>query len=105
MPKFTTVGYNPSFPEALHFLIRMSWKTDWIFGQVPAAIAELAHNLPTFLQADFENSALGLSLLMSYIYIYGVPSIARNLTYIHIYGRDILLGILVLEPCISLIYA
>jgi hypothetical protein len=38
-----------------------------------------------------------------YIYIYGAPSKARNLTYI--YGRDILLGNLLLEPCISLIYA
>jgi hypothetical protein len=37
-------------------------------------------------------------------YIYGAPSKARNLTsYIH--GRDFLLGILLLEPCISLIYA
>jgi hypothetical protein len=50
---------------------------------------------------------LTLSLLMSYIYIYiyGAPSKARNLTYIYIYGRDFLLGILLLEPCISLIYA
>jgi hypothetical protein len=37
------------------------------------------------------------------LYIYGAPSNARNLTYI--YGRDFLLGILLLEPCISLIYA
>jgi hypothetical protein len=29
-------------------------------------------------------------------YIYGAPSKARNLTYI--YGRDFLLGILLLEP-------
>jgi hypothetical protein len=42
-------------------------------------------------------------------YIYGAPSKAINLTsciiYIYIYGRDFLLGILFLEPCISLIYA
>jgi hypothetical protein len=48
------------------------------------------------------------SLLMSYIY--GAPSKARNLTscvciYIYIYRQDFLLGILLLEPCISLIYA
>jgi hypothetical protein len=42
---------------------------------------------------------LTLSLLTSYIC--GAPSKARNLTYI--YGRDFLLGILLLEPCISLI--
>jgi hypothetical protein len=36
-------------------------------------------------------------------YIYGAPSKARNLTYIYV--RDFLLGILLLEPCISLIYA
>jgi hypothetical protein len=51
-----------------------------------------------------------LSLLMSciyiYIYIYGAPSKDRYLTsYIYIYGQDFLLGILPLEPCISLIYA
>jgi hypothetical protein len=46
---------------------------------------------------------------MAYIYIYierereRAPSKARNLTYI--YGRDFLLGILLLEPYISLIYA
>jgi hypothetical protein len=44
---------------------------------------------------------LNLSLLMSYIY--GAPSKARNLTS-YIYGRDFLLGILLLEPCISLTY-
>jgi hypothetical protein len=44
---------------------------------------------------------LTLSLLMSYIY--GAPCRARNLTYI--YGRDFLMGILLLEPCIWLIYA
>jgi hypothetical protein len=45
---------------------------------------------------------LTLSLLMSYIY--GAPSKATKLTSC-IYGREILLGILNLEPCISLIYA
>jgi hypothetical protein len=45
---------------------------------------------------------LTLSLLMSYIY--GAPSKATNVTSC-IYGRDFLLGILLLEPCISLIYA
>jgi hypothetical protein len=44
---------------------------------------------------------LTLSLLMSYIY--GAPIKARNLTS-YIYGRDFLLGILLLEPYISLIY-
>jgi hypothetical protein len=50
-------------------------------------------------------SYLTLSLLMSYIY--GAPRKARNLicVYIYIYGRDFLLGILLLEPCISLTYA
>jgi hypothetical protein len=51
-------------------------------------------------------TALTHSLLMSYIR--GAPSKARNLTLyicIYIYGRDLLLGILLLEPCISLIYA
>jgi hypothetical protein len=53
---------------------------------------------------------LTLSLLMSYIYIYiyGAPSKARNLMlyiYLYIHGRDFLLGILLLEPCISLTYA
>jgi hypothetical protein len=38
-----------------------------------------------------------LSLLMSYIY--GATSKARNLKS-YIYGRDFLLGILLLEPCI-----
>jgi hypothetical protein len=48
-------------------------------------------------------NGLPLSLLMSYIY--GAPSKARKLTsYRYIYGRDILLGIFLLEPCISLIY-
>jgi hypothetical protein len=47
------------------------------------------------------NAFLNLSLLMSYIS--GAPSKARNLTYI--YGRDFLLGILLLEPRISFIYA
>jgi acyl CoA:acetate/3-ketoacid CoA transferase alpha subunit len=37
-------------------------------------------------------------------YIYGAPSKARNLTS-YIKGRDFLLGILVLEPRISLIHA
>jgi hypothetical protein len=47
---------------------------------------------------------LTLSLLKSYMY--GDPIKARNLTsYIYIYGREFLLGILLLEPCISLIYA
>jgi hypothetical protein len=48
---------------------------------------------------------LTLSLLMSYIY--GAPCKAINLMYlyIYIYGQDFLLGILLLEPCISLIYA
>jgi hypothetical protein len=45
---------------------------------------------------------LTLSLLMSYIY--GAPSKARNLT-LYIYVRDCLLGILLLEPRVSLIYA
>jgi hypothetical protein len=45
---------------------------------------------------------LNLSLLMSYIY--GAPSKARNLKS-YIYKRDFLLGNLLLEPCISLIYA
>jgi hypothetical protein len=45
---------------------------------------------------------LTLSLLMSYIY--GAPSKARNLT-LCIYGRDFLLRILLLEPCILLICA
>jgi hypothetical protein len=36
------------------------------------------------------------------LYIYGAPSKARNLTS-YIYGRYYLLGILLLEPCISLI--
>jgi hypothetical protein len=37
-------------------------------------------------------------------YIYGAPSKARNLTS-YIYGRDFLLGILIIEPWISLICA
>ena len=38
--------------------------------------------------------------------VYGAPSRARNLTsYLYIYGWNFLLGILLLEPCISLIYA
>jgi hypothetical protein len=52
-----------------------------------------------------KSCTLTLSLLMSYNYIYGAPSKSRYLTYIYIYGRDFLLGILLLEPCISLIYA
>jgi hypothetical protein len=41
-----------------------------------------------------------------YICIYVAPSKARNLTsYIYIYGGDFLLAILLLELCISLIYA
>jgi hypothetical protein len=55
----------------------------------------------------FAKYTLTLSLLMPYIYIYiyiyiyGAPSKARNVTCI--YERDFLLGILLLEPCISLI--
>jgi hypothetical protein len=48
-------------------------------------------------------SILTLSLLMLYISIYGAPSKARNLTS-YIYSLDFLLGILLLEPCTSLIY-
>jgi hypothetical protein len=47
-------------------------------------------------------TCLTLRLLMSYIY--GAPSKARNLKS-YIYGRDFLLRILLLEQCISLIYA
>jgi hypothetical protein len=36
-------------------------------------------------------------------YIYGAPSKARNLT-LYVYGWDFLLGILLLEPCILLLY-
>jgi hypothetical protein len=63
--------------------------------------------LPNYIS---RTTFLTLSLLMSYIYIYiytyiyGAPSKARNLTS-YIYGRDFVLGILLLEPCISLIYA
>jgi hypothetical protein len=52
---------------------------------------------------------LTLSLLMSYVYIYiylylyGAPSKARNLMW-YIYGQDVLLGISLLEPYISLRY-
>jgi hypothetical protein len=38
------------------------------------------------------------------LYEYGAPSKARNLT-LYIYEHDFLLGILLLEPCISLKYA
>jgi hypothetical protein len=57
-----------------------------------------------FLKANIvlSNECLTLSLLMWYIY--GAPSKARNLTSC-IHGRDFLLGILLLEPCISLMYA
>jgi hypothetical protein len=55
----------------------------------------------SFGKAELKLNSLTLSLLMSYIY--GAPSKARNLTYIH--GQDFLLEILLLEPCISLIYA
>jgi hypothetical protein len=51
---------------------------------------------------EYLKMKLTLSLLKPYIY--GDPSKARNLTS-YIYGRDFLLGILLLEPCISLIYA
>jgi hypothetical protein len=52
------------------------------------------------LGIQFSDQYLTLSLLM---YIYGAPSKARNLTsYTCIYGRDFLLAILLLEPCISL---
>jgi hypothetical protein len=47
-------------------------------------------------------SLLTLSLLM--LYIYGAPSKARNLMS-YTYGQAFLMGILLLEPCISLIYA
>jgi hypothetical protein len=53
-----------------------------------------------------EKDTLTLRLIMYiyiYIYIY-IYSKARNLTS-YIYGRNILLGVLLLEPCISLIYA
>jgi hypothetical protein len=77
-------------------------------NQVPSEYKAVALTLPFCC-------CLTLSLLLSYIY--GAPSKARYLTYIyiyihtyiyiyiHIYGRDLLLGILLLEPCISLIYA
>jgi hypothetical protein len=61
---------------------------------------------PFSLDARFETYEtfiyLTLNLLMSYIY--GAPSKARNLTS-YIYGRDFLLRIFLLEPCILLIYA
>jgi hypothetical protein len=56
--KITRNKQNPRCPEALHFLTRMPREGGWNFGQVPAAVAELARNLPTFLQANFESSAL-----------------------------------------------
>jgi hypothetical protein len=48
-------------------------------------------------------TTVAVTLLIG-IMVYGGPSKARNLTS-YIYGRDFLLGILLLEPCISLIYA
>jgi hypothetical protein len=79
----------------------------------------LKHKLIGFLTemksvySAVRTGSLTLSLLTSYIYIYiylfiysfiyGTTSKARNLMYL--YGRDFLLEILLLEPCISLIYA
>jgi hypothetical protein len=62
----------------------------------------LGHSSYLLGDDTLEIDTINLSLLMSYIY--GAYSKARNLkTYI--YGRDVLLGIFLLEPCISLIYA
>jgi hypothetical protein len=54
----------------------------------------------TFTPSYHKQRPLTISLLM---YIYGNPGKASNLT-LYIYGRDILLEILLLELCISLIY-
>jgi hypothetical protein len=69
-----------------------------------------------FSPRELYEGTLTLSLLMSNLPVYGAPSKAGNstsyiyiyihiYTYIYIYRRDFLLGILLLEPCISLIYA
>jgi hypothetical protein len=70
-------------------------------SKVPIRIFMLPVNLDA---SDWCNVSknLTLSLLMSYIY--GAPSKVRNLMS-YIYGRDFLLGILLLEPRISLIYS
>jgi hypothetical protein len=70
-------------------------------------LKQAVHILPRASSFGCEYSLLSLtlSLLMSYIYINIWSSYkARNLTS-YIYGWDLLLGILPLEPCISLIYA
>jgi hypothetical protein len=70
----------------------------FLYFQSLSLLLYLPHHAPASLF-----NPLTLSLLMSYIC--GAPSKARNLTYIYIYWRNFLLGILLLEPCISLIYA
>jgi hypothetical protein len=60
------------------------------------------HSEPIGFKFHSSKICLTLSLLMSYIY--RAPSKARNLAS-YIYGRDFLLGILLLEPCVSFIYA
>jgi hypothetical protein len=56
----------------------------------------------TYILHTFYINPLTLSLLMTYIH--GAPTKATNLMS-YIYGRDFLLGILLLEPGTSLIYA
>jgi hypothetical protein len=68
--------------------------------QFPLISTDYAENWPEPVQLYVQR--LTLNLLMSYIY--GALSKARHLTS-YIYGRDFLLGILLLEPYISLIYA
>jgi hypothetical protein len=48
--------------------------------------------------------ACGMSYIYIYIYIYESTSKARNLKS-YVYGLDFLLGILLLQTCVTLIYA
>jgi hypothetical protein len=119
-----TWGGNPVAATPIHHLQFVSYEHNELENQVKVAVKRhknslrrhwnmssnvflnllLVHEqIVTKTRTDLCIFLLSLSLT-SYIHVYGAPSKVRNLT-LYVYGRDFLLGILLLEPCISLIYA
>jgi hypothetical protein len=88
---------------------RQEYLTKFFLSLLPAPVGG-SYRAIRDKQEDFALTGLTLSLLMSYIY--GAPSKANKFNvvcvcvyvYIYIWTR-FLLGILLLEPCISLMYA
>jgi hypothetical protein len=88
-----TTHYHPYCREIRPTVHNILYSFKIISFQYFKRVKNSDHNVISFY--------LTLSILMSYIY--AASSKARNLTYI--YRRDILLGNVRTEPCVSLIYA